>query len=345
MAGRRRSTPLVLSSAAALIGVAVFAIVLRATTPEDLAPDRSRPVADALQPNPQRFAFALKGAFDLMDDEPSLRPALAPEPPGASGWSTEVNAETAAEAAPPSLPGWRSALSRTFRLPSMSEAPKPPPRHYTLKARLAEIGPAAIARVAAKFDAAKAAWPPADVALVAIKDTRSLELHARAAGGAWTLVHAYRIQAASGGAGPKLRQGDKQVPEGVYGIAFLNPNSAYHLSLRVNYPNAFDRQMASKDGRKDLGGDIMIHGKNLSAGCLAMGDEAVEELFALAAQVGLANVRVVIAPTDFRQAEAPAKLTDAPPWLPKLYADIAVAMADFKPPPRRPTGLLSLFMQ
>jgi murein L,D-transpeptidase YafK len=62
------------------------------------------------------------------------------------------------------------------------------------------------------------------------------------------LIHRYPLLAASGVAGPKLRQGDKQVPEGVYGISFLNPNSRYDVSLRVNYPNAFDRQMAAKDG-------------------------------------------------------------------------------------------------
>ena len=68
-------------------------------------------------------------------------------------------------------------------------------------------------------------------------------------GQAWKLIHRYSVLAASGVAGPKLRQGDKQVPEGVYGISFLNPSSRYDVSLRVNYPNAFDRQMAAKDGR------------------------------------------------------------------------------------------------
>ena len=94
-----------------------------------------------------------------------------------------------------------------------------------------------------------------------------------------------------GASGPKIQRGDKQVPEGVYGISYLNPNSAYHLSLGVNYPNAFDREMAAKDGRKNLGGDIMIHGKNVSSGCLAVGDEPAEELFVLAAEVGTRTSR------------------------------------------------------
>ena len=186
----------------------------------------------------------------------------------------------------------------------------------------------------AKFEAAKVAWPPSEIALVAIKDEKILELHARSSSGAWKLVHRYRILAASGGAGPKLRQGDRQVPEGVYAIAFLNPNSAYHVSLRVNYPNAFDRQMATKDGRTDLGGDIMIHGKNLSAGCIAMGDEAVEELFVLVAKTRLPNVKLIIVPTDFREHGTPSVAPGRPEWLPKLYAELATALSEFKAPRR-----------
>ncbi len=83
------------------------------------------------------------------------------------------------------------------------------------------------------FETAKAAWPPSEIGLVAIKDEKILELFARSDGGAWTLIHRYPVLAASGGPGPKLRQGDRQVPEGVYGISFLNPNSRYDVSLRV----------------------------------------------------------------------------------------------------------------
>ena len=128
---------------------------------------------------------------------------------------------------------------------------------------------------------------------------------------------------------------------GVYGISYLNPNSAYHLSLGVNYPNAFDRDMAAKDGRKNLGGDIMIHGKNVSSGCLAVGDEPAEELFVLAAEVGTENVKVVIAPTDFRR-NGTVSLPKGPDWVPKLYAEIASAMSPYKAPPSAPS-LLSLW--
>lgn len=218
--------------------------------------------------------------------------------------------------------------------------PLPPPdlpqRRYTLAEKLEEIGPAARPRLVAKFEAAGVKWPPREVTLLALKDENVLELHARRLGKPWQLVHRYPIQKASGLPGPKLLQGDHQVPEGIYRVIFLNPNSRYHVSLRLDYPNAFDQQMGAKDGRTMLGGDIMIHGKALSVGCLAMGDEAAEDLFVLAAAVlprgkSVPRMRVIIAPTDFRKT-APAKPhpAGAPPWLDQLYADISREMATFK---------------
>jgi len=216
----------------------------------------------------------------------------------------------------------------------------------TLKSRLAEISPGANKRLAAKFRNAGAAWPPANIAFVAIKDERVLELHARSKGGSWQFIHRYPVLAASGGLGPKLRQGDRQVPEGVYRIVYLNPRSAYHVSLRVNYPNAFDRKMARKEKRKKLGGDIMIHGKRSSAGCLAMGDEAVEELFVLSSRTGYSKTKLIIAPTDFRTKDRPLFRPGQPKWLPQLHAQIATAMKRFKGPPPTPNlGLLSFFTQ
>lgn len=93
------------------------------------------------------------------------------------------------------------------------------------------------------------------------------------------LVARYRVAAASGGLGPKLREGDRQVPEGVYFIDRFNPRSAFHLSLGINYPNARDRIFADADRP---GGDIFIHGDRVSIGCLAMTDPVIEEIFVLA---------------------------------------------------------------
>lgn len=127
-------------------------------------------------------------------------------------------------------------------------------------------------------------------------------------------------------------EGDRQVPEGIYGIESLNPNSLYHLSLRLNYPNEFDKRMALQDGRQNLGSDIMIHGSNMSIGCLALGDDVAEELFVLAARVGIKNVRIIITPVDFReQREFPVVQLDVT-WTEMLYRQIAAAMNELRKP-------------
>jgi murein L,D-transpeptidase YafK len=78
-------------------------------------------------------------------------------------------------------------------------------------------------------------YPPREVTFIALKQEKKLELWARNSG-EFRFIRDYDIQAASGVAGPKLRQGDRQVPEDIYRIAGLNPNSHYHLSMKLNYP-------------------------------------------------------------------------------------------------------------
>ena len=143
---------------------------------------------------------------------------------------------------------------------------------------------------------------------------------------------------ASGTAGPKLREGDCQVPEGVYTIDELNPNSRFHLSLRVGYPNVFDRARAKEDGRSGLGGDIMIHGGSSSEGCLAIGDKAVEELFVLVADCGLVNARLVLSPVDFRKRELPLSCWNLAAWTEELYDSIRIELADLPEAETGPSG-------
>ena len=136
----------------------------------------------------------------------------------------------------------------------------------------------------------------------------------------------FPILAASGKPGPKLREGDRQVPEGVYAFDAMNPESAYHLSLRVSYPNADDLRRAQAAGVVDAGGEIYVHGGNASIGCIAIGDEAIEEVFWIAAKVGLKNTVVIIAPRDFRVSGA---LPDGPDR--DLYAQIAQRLSRYQP--------------
>lgn len=170
---------------------------------------------------------------------------------------------------------------------------------------------------------------PKSVTIAYFKDKKSLELYAEKEG-RMVFVKDYIARAASGEAGPKLREGDLQVPEGIYGIESLNPNSRFHLSLRVSYPNAFDRLRGREDGRRNLGGDIMIHGNEVSTGCIALGDAAIEEIFLLAALTDWAKWKVVLAPEDFRKAgprRTQAGASTRPVWLPKLYQSIKSELA------------------
>jgi hypothetical protein len=189
-----------------------------------------------------------------------------------------------------------------------------------------EMGPAARGRLRPYFDAAGVPYPPRSVTLLALKEERRVELWA-AANGSPRAVHRYEVLAASGVAGPKLREGDLQVPEGVYRIPLLNPNSRYHLSMKVDYPNAFDRRRARAEGRTRLGGDIFIHGRDVSIGCIAVGDAAIEELFVLASDVGLARIKVVIAPRDLRQHAGRDGAATGSPWLDELEATLRAEMA------------------
>jgi hypothetical protein len=203
-------------------------------------------------------------------------------------------------------------------------------RGVSVEQRVAQCGARADARLRPAFERAGVPYAPAEVALLAFKDTRAMELYARAAPAeAWRHVTTYPVLGASGKPGPKLVEGDRQVPEGIYQIELLNPNSRFHLSLRLNYPNEFDRRMAAADGRGDLGTDIMIHGSALSVGCLAMGDEAAEDLFILAARTGKENVRIIIAPTDFR-VEPPRLIMHEPRWVSMLYAELSDALEPFR---------------
>jgi TPR repeat protein len=193
-------------------------------------------------------------------------------------------------------------------------------------------------RLAARFASRTIPYPPRTATLVAFKREARLELWVDAGSG-WQFVRSYLVRAASGHLGPKLREGDHQVPEGVYRIVALNPNSRYHLSLQLDYPSAFDRSRAAEDGRSELGGNIMIHGSNISDGCLAVGDSEIEELFALTSRVGAQNVTVIIGPTDLRYVDPSIVLVGAgpsPAWLGNLHARIADALTSLPSPQDAP---------
>lgn len=168
---------------------------------------------------------------------------------------------------------------------------------------------------------------PKKLTLIGMKHERELEvwgeLHNK-----WVKIATYKFTAFSGILGPKIEEGDRQIPEGFYKITHLNPNSKFHLSLKLNYPNAFDRKVAKKEHHTGLGGDIMIHGGNRTIGCIPIGDESIEELYQLVKKVGMQNTKVILAPVDFRKMGVKIK-KDKHPWLYKRYKEITKEMKHF----------------
>ncbi|MBO2011475.1 murein L,D-transpeptidase family protein [Hymenobacter negativus] len=123
-----------------------------------------------------------------------------------------------------------------------------------------------------------------------IKTSAEVEVWARNQnGGPFELLHSYPLSAKSGSLGPKRRAGDYQVPEGFYEIDRFNPNSNFHLSLGLNYPNTADRAL----GEPDPGGDIFIHGGAASIGCLPITDAGIEEVYLLAVMARAAGQTVI----------------------------------------------------
>ncbi|KTD68113.1 Legionella secretion system protein A [Legionella steelei] len=184
-------------------------------------------------------------------------------------------------------------------------------------------------RLKSYFSKAKVNYPPREIALLAFKSERKVELWAKNPDQNWKHIHDYPLTGFSGRLGPKLRENDKQIPEGVYKLVNFNPFSSMHLSMMINYPNNFDKQKGYQDGRRNLGNNIFIHGKDLSVGCLAVGNLAIDQLFILARRVGLDNIQVIIAPNDLRENKASTSTFAQPRWLPELYKNIAESLKPF----------------
>jgi len=135
----------------------------------------------------------------------------------------------------------------------------------------------------------------APVLIRIFKETKELELWKQNKDTSWSQIKTYEICAVSGTLGPKVKQGDYQAPEGFYSItrSQLNPNSSEHLSVNTGYPNA--RDIADRH----TGSALMIHGGCSSAGCYAITDPSMEELYAAirdALYGGQAAVQIQIYP-------------------------------------------------
>lgn len=150
------------------------------------------------------------------------------------------------------------------------------------------------------------------VFLRAFKEERELELWVlHRPSGKFRLFKTYPIAALSGSLGPKLAEGDGQVPEGFYFVRAgnLKPDSLFHLAFNIGFPNAHDRH------HDRTGSHIMVHGGAASIGCLAMTDPGIEEIYSLCAAAltgGQAFFRVHLFP--FRMTGARMKSAAGQRW-------------------------------
>jgi murein L,D-transpeptidase YafK len=222
-------------------------------------------------------ALAACGSRPLAETAPAPKPRV--EAPRAEALGAEVLIAPPARPRPtvadPTawLPVTRAPL-RPYTLLDLEDASSPLERAARARRRTE-------ATVRAMFEDASISYPPATLLLRAFKHERELEVWAGSTqDGAMARITSYGICAASGELGPKRREGDLQVPEGYYKIAYLWPASDYHLSMKVNYPNTSDKILGHK---RWPGSDIMIHGSCASIGCLAMSDERIEEIYTMSA--------------------------------------------------------------
>ena len=121
------------------------------------------------------------------------------------------------------------------------------------------------------------------------KEESELEVWKQDHSGRFELLKVYPICRWSGDLGPKIKEGDRQAPEGFYTITpgLMNPNSNYYLAINTGFPNAYDR------ANDRTGAFLMIHGDCSSRGCYAMTDEQIGEIYSLAREVLLRRPEVV----------------------------------------------------
>ncbi|MBY0550942.1 MAG: hypothetical protein K2W95_26930 [Candidatus Obscuribacterales bacterium] len=206
-----------------------------------------------------------------------------------------------------------------------------PALQLTVPQALKHYGPPARKILKEKCTAAGISYPPKYLTLVGLKKERKLLLFAgsdrsnqpRQA----KLLCSYPLVSYSGVLGPKLKEGDLQIPEGSYRITGFQ---AYNmLALCVNYPNDLDQKNAASDHRTNLGSAILIHGGSQSTGCLVVSDDDMEQLFVATHDVGSKNTELIIAPCDLTKYKPPIDLKKSPQWVPALYESIRNRMSPY----------------
>lgn len=143
--------------------------------------------------------------------------------------------------------------------------------------------------------------PTSPILIRSYKKEAELEVWKRNSNGEYALLKTYPICRWSGQLGPKVREGDRQAPEGFYTItpAQMNPNSSFYLSFDTGFPNAYDR------AHNRTGSYLMVHGACSSAGCFSMTDEQIAEIYAIGREAFIGGQR------SFQFQSFPFRMTPA----------------------------------
>lgn len=167
----------------------------------------------------------------------------------------------------------------------------------------------------------------------AIKDEGTLEVWIKENNKeTYQLLKSYSFCATSGELGPKRKEGDLQIPEGLYHINHFNPESNFHLSLGVSYPNASDKILS--DPRKP-GGAIYVHGNCVTVGCIPITDEKIKELYIMCVEAknnGQQKIPIHIFPTRLT-VDGLSKLKSShrqSPQLTSFWENLAPMYQDFE---------------
>jgi murein L,D-transpeptidase YafK len=148
----------------------------------------------------------------------------------------------------------------------------------------------------------------------------------------FVLLHTFDFCSTSGMAGPKRKEGDLQIPEGIYSINHFNPVSDFHLSLGINYPNASDKILSDQ---RAPGSAIYIHGNCVTVGCIPITDDKIKELYILAVEArndGQEKIPVHIFPTmltDLNLNEL-SRDVNASPTLIGFWKNLQLIFNDFE---------------
>jgi murein L,D-transpeptidase YafK len=182
------------------------------------------------------------------------------------------------------------------------------------------------------FENSKLPYKGFSLFIRAFKAERIVEAWVKAADeSSYTLLTSFPFCATSGELGPKRKEGDLQIPEGIYTLNHFNPQSNFYLSLGVNYPNASDKILSDK---KSPGSAIYIHGNCVTIGCIPLTDDKIKELYILAVEArsnGQKNIFIHIFPSRL-DGPGYSKLQSVSPKSPHLnfWENLKTIFEDFE---------------